>query len=314
MDKPPSSNGPPVWAKPLSRLDLDLTLNAPLGPLTWYGVGGWAEALVEPRSIEALAAVMQLARRCDLPVRLLGRGANLLVAERRVPGMVIRLGDRVFRHITIQDNQLTAGAGADLAQVILASARAGLGGLEGLAGIPASVGGAVRMNAGGQHGCVSDPLRSVLCMNQGGEVIEYPRPVIEFGYRHCGLSDPVILQATFDLQPGDPKALREQVKQLTADKAATQPLGARSAGCVFKNPPPQVSDLSAGQLIDQAGLKGRRVGRASVSAVHANFIVAQPGGTADEIIQLIGQVQQAVAREFGVELEREVVIWPDDEP
>ncbi len=313
MTAPPASNSRPTWTQQLRGLDVALTLDAPLGPLTWYGVGGRAEALVQPRSSEALAGLMQLADRYDLPVRLLGRGANLLVADRTVPGLVIQLADRSFRDITVRESLLRAGAGADLARVILVAARAGLSGLEGLAGIPASIGGAVRMNAGGQHGCISDPLESVICMNRLGEVIEYPRATIEFGYRHCSLSDPVILEATFNLQPADPQALREQVKRLTAAKARTQPLGARSAGCVFKNPPPQVSELSAGQLIDQAGLKGRRVGRASVSDVHANFIVAQPGATADEIIQLIGQVQQAVARRYGVQLQREVVIWPDDE-
>jgi len=292
-------------------LDIAFTRNVPLGPLTWYGVGGPADYMVHPADADELAII---ARRCaeqGVAMHTLGSGANLLVTDEGVRGVVVRLDADHFTHVTASNAHVTAGAGADLAKLILTTAKDGLAGLEVLAGIPASVGGAVRMNCGGKYGEIGPTIDSLTTMKPDGTLETMSRNQLEFGYRRSNLTDRIVLDATFALEPGDPAKLRERVKEVFAYKKSTQPLAEQSAGCAFKNPPLEVSSKGAGQLIDEAGLKGFAVGGAAVSARHANFLTLKAGGTATDLIRLIRAVRMRVAEHSGVQLEPEVVIWGD---
>lgn len=281
----------------------------PLAPRTWYAVGGPADLFVEPTDAEQLAALLRRCNEREVRARVLGSGANLLVTDAGVRGVVISLTAPAFRNIHTNRTHVTAGAGVDLAKLILSTAKSGLGGLEPLAGIPASVGGAIRMNCGGRYGAIGPTVDRLTCMNLTGEMVELTRRDLSFGYRRTNLGDRIVLDARFALEPTDPVGLRERVKEIFAYKKSTQPLAEQSAGCAFKNPPPHVSDKGAGQLIDEAGLKGFAVGGAEVSRRHANFLVLHPGGTATDLIRLIRAVKQKVQEHTGVALEQEVVIW-----
>lgn len=285
--------------------------HALLGPMTWYGVGGRAAVLARPLNVEQLAALVRRCRDDGVAVYVLGSGANLLVADEGVDGVVVRLDARAFSQVRIEGTGVTAGAGCDLRRLVLDTAKAGLGGLACMAGIPASVGGAVRMNAGGAFGEIGRCVRRVRVLDDAGNIVDLDRRQIQFGYRHTSITAPFILEAEFDLTPGDPAALRARVKEIFDLKTGTQPLAAHSAGCTFKNPPPGPTGkvLPAGMLIDRAGLKGHAIGGASVSRHHANFIVCGDGCTAGHVIALMQHVEQAVHQRFGVRLQREVVVW-----
>ena len=291
----------------LDELHLRYEADVPLGPLTWYGLGGRAQWLVHPTGAEQLST---LARRCHeagQPMYVLSAGANLLVRDSGVPGVVVKLDEPAFKQVRINKNILTVGAGFDLAKLVLENAKRGLAGTECLAGIPATLGGAVRMNAGGAYGDIGKSVRSLQVMDALGQPYVRDRDDLVFAYRKTNIDAKFILKVELELTEDDPEALGKRVREIFAFKSSTQPLGAHSAGCAFKNPSPSVS---AGKLIDQAGLKGFRLGGAEVSTVHANFIVAHPGCQADDILRIMEHVQAQVYAKFNVKLEREVVVWP----
>ncbi len=296
-------------------LDVDVEPDAPLGPRTWFGVGGRADALVRPRSVEALQTLVGRCHRDGIELRVLGEGANLLVADEGVGGVVAHLDHPCFRECTLNRRggveAVRAMSGADLPKLILDSARSGLAGLEGLAGIPASIGGAVRMNAGGAFGAIADRLHSVAVVDRRGEIAMHPASDLSMGYRRCRLPGPVLLWAAFRLDEGDPVELRSRVKEVFAYKRSTQPLADHSAGCMFRNPEAEFEGVrrGAGWLIDQAELKGLSVGGAEVSRQHANFFTVRPGATASDLLELAALVATRVFDRFGVRLEREVVVW-----
>jgi len=299
-----------------SDLDVEVSLDAPIGTMTWYGIGGRADVLIKPRAIDALATLVKRCKRTRTPLRVLGSGANLLVADEGVDGIVISLDNAPFREITFVEEGgdevvLTAGAGADMARTLMETVRRGYEGLQQMAGIPASIGGAIRMNAGGAFGAIGDAVRSVRCLSRTGDEVVYQRSQIEFGYRTSNVPDPVILSASFTLHPADPIGLRERVKDIFVFKKSTQPLAEHSAGCSFRNPydPEVEKTVSAGKLIDEAGLKGATIGGATVSPQHANFITVTPGAKAEHVIKLMEVIRQRVRDVHGIELENEVVIW-----
>ncbi|USN99040.1 MAG: UDP-N-acetylmuramate dehydrogenase [Phycisphaeraceae bacterium] len=293
---------------------IEITGHAPIQ--TWFGVGGGADLYAKPASIDVL-------RRClaeHETVRVLGDGANLLVDDGGVDGLVVDLDTAAFRSVEVDaaSGRVVAGAGANLPNLVNQTVRAGLAGLEVLAGIPASVGGAVVMNAGGKFGEIADSVRAVDGLDREGEQVRLPRDEIDFGYRRSGLNDLVVTSVEFALEPGDPGTVRDRLKECMAYKKHTQPLAADSAGCCFKNPTladdlPDIgaggSRVSAGLLIDRAGCKGLRVGGAEVSGEHANFIVTHDGACARDVITLMDLIAARVADRFGVALGREVVVW-----
>lgn len=296
----------------LEDLHVPYVLNAPLAPETWYGVGGPAAVLAKPSSVQQLAALAARAREMNIPVYVLGSGANLLVADAGVDGLVVKLSDPCFKRVEINGNIVTAGAGADLAKLVLQTAKAGLAGIECLAGVPASIGGAVRMNAGGRFGDIGRSVRRVKVMDTSGHVYYRDREDLAFSYRKSSIVAKFILEVELELTPDDPETLMQEVKRIFLLKSESQPLGDHSAGCAFKNPPPgpDGQPRSAGRLLDQAGLKGYRVGGAEVSPQHANFTVAHPGCKATDILAVLDHAQKVVLEKFGVKLEREVVVWP----
>jgi UDP-N-acetylmuramate dehydrogenase len=293
---------------------LEVEAAAPIA--TWFGVGGRADRLVRPRSAGQLVEAVRL----DPALRVVGDGANLLVDDDGVSELVVAFTDAAFTGVEIdaRTGRVSAGAGANLPKLILETVRAGLGGLETLGGIPASVGGAIVMNAGGAFGEIGPSVAGVHGVDRAGREVFLAAKDIAFGYRRSGLNDLILTSVEFALTPGDPAALRAKLKDVMEYKKKSQPMGERSAGCVFKNPTlaHDLRDIgaggtrvSAGMLIDRAGLKGLSIGGASVSDRHANFVVTRDGATAGQVIELMREVRRRVADTFGVTLEPEVVIW-----
>ena len=282
-----------------------LKTNEPMAPHTWFGLGGPAQFFAEPRSLDQLQALVVRAHEEGLSVRMLGGGSNLLVRPEGVPGLVIHLADPSFARIEVKRTEVTAGAGAKLGHVISTSIREGLGGLEALVGIPGTIGGALHGNAGSRGGDIGQWTCQATLMSAAGRIIERKREDMVFAYRHSSLDELVLVEARFQLEQDDPVELTKRMQKQWIQKKAAQPLGHQSAGCIFKNP----RGMSAGMLIDQAGLKGARVGGAEVSTRHANFIVADPGCTTNDVLQLIEKVRAQVAARLGVDLELEIEIW-----
>jgi UDP-N-acetylmuramate dehydrogenase len=276
-----------------------------LAPLTSFRLGGPARWLVRPETEEDLAAVLRRAADAGVRVRLLGRGANLLIGDEGVPDVVIHLSAPYWQRYTFTPNGLVAAAGANIARLVIESVRRGLAGLERMAGIPGSVGGCVRMNAGGRGGSLGEIVRKIRVMDRAGEINELMRDELEFGYRTCVLGDRIVLSAEFALQPDDPAVTRARCDELWQYKRATQPLHLHSAGCIFRNP----AGHAAGALIDLAGLKGHAVGGAQVSPQHANFIVARDGARSQDVLDLIHEIQETVHDRYAVNLDLEVEVW-----
>jgi len=291
---------------PFAGLDDVVTEQVPLAPHTWYKLGGPARWYVRPRSIEEL---QEAARRClenEVQVYVLGLGANLLVNDSGVDGAVFRLDHDFWRRVRFEKNITEVGAGVDMQKLILRTCRQGLAGIECLAGIPGTVGGGIRMNAGGKFGDLGAVVTKVQVMDMEGTVFERTKDDLVFEYRHTNIAAPFILGASLELDEDDPDRIMKKTKEIWMFKRNSQPLNTKNAGCIFKNP----RGVSAGALIDQAGLKGMRVGGAEVSEKHANFIVAHPGCVADDVLRLVKIIQEKVFERNQIHLETEVQIWP----
>jgi UDP-N-acetylmuramate dehydrogenase len=277
----------------------------PLAPHTWFHLGGPAEYFAEPPTVDDLQRLVRRAREEGVAVRLLGGGSNILVRDEGVAGLVVRLSADAFGDIKIGNHTLAAGGGAKLGHAISTSVREGLAGLETLVGIPGTIGGALHGNAGSRGGDVGQWTCQATVMTRAGEILTRSREELVFAYRESSLDELVILEARFELEQEDPEELTKRMQKLWIVKKASQPLGHQNAGCIFKNP----RGMSAGMLIEQAGLKNTRVGGAEVSERHANFIVAEEGATSQDVVQLIDAVRSRVAERLGIELETEIEIW-----
>ena len=220
--------------------------------------------------------------------------------------MVIHLESPAFSDVTVRGNIVEAGAAVPLTALISQTARAGLAGLEFLTGIPGTVGGALKGNAGDRQVAIGQRVRSATVIDASDEIQVRDRDDLSFADRESNLDEPVILSAEFELEESDPEAVVRRMRRIWIVKKENQPYGHQSSGCIFKNPTP---DVPAGTLIDQAGLKGTRVGGAEVSDRHGNFIVAQPGATATDVLHLIDQIRQRVWQQFGYELELQIQVW-----
>jgi len=279
-------------------------LDRPLGPLTTYRVGGRAACFVEADDRADLLAVRRALGGRAVPVLIVGNGSNLLVADAGFGGVAVHLGAG-FGAIEVEPASATVRAGAAAALPVVArrSVEAGLRGFEWAVGVPGSVGGAVRMNAGGHGSDMAACLSRYAWMDLAGEAGGEDDPGrLALSYRHSSLApSEVVLWAELTLTRGDRAAGRRVVADIVRWRRQHQP-GGSNAGSVFANPP----EDSAGRLIDLAGLAGRRVGSASVSTKHANFIQADEGGSADDVYALMGEVRRAVAERFGVSLVPEV--------
>jgi UDP-N-acetylmuramate dehydrogenase len=289
---------------PLARRDVALA------PLTTYKVGGAAALFVEARTEDHLDRLAGTVAATGVDVLVVGKGSNLLVADAGFAGIAVVLGE-AFAAVDVDAEAATvrAGAAAFLPRVARATVVAGLTGFEWAVGVPGSVGGAVRMNAGGHGSDVAASLRSARVVDLtavvpaagGGAVRTVPAAGLDLSYRHSNIaSHQVVVDATLALAPGDPAVGKATLAEIVAWRRAHQP-GGHNAGSVFTNP----AGDSAGRLIDVAGAKGLRVGTAEVSPKHANFIQADDGGSADDVAALMAEVRRRVAADAGVDLHAE---------
>ena len=279
-----------------------------LAPLTTFRIGGPAALFLEPESEADIVAVSEAVRESGVPVAILGKGSNVLVADAGFDGVVLRLG-RTYRWSARDGDRLTAGGATPLPALAGVALAHELTGLEFGVAIPASMGGAVMMNAGAHGGELADVLESVdaFALSEGA-ARRLPAPEAGFSYRRSAFApNTVVVGATVRLSPGEPSEIRARMDEAREWRRRTQPLAEPNCGSVFTNPPGD----HAARLIDEAGGKGLRVGLASVSAKHANFIVVADGATAADVVTLIALIQDQVAERSGVRLEPEVRIIGD---
>ncbi len=286
--------------------------DVPLGPLTTYRVGGPAAAFLLVGDAAGLGSTARIVARHRVPVLVVGRGSNLLVADAGFPGLALQLGDG-FAEVDIAEPtggrvEVRAGGAASLPVVARRTAAAGVEGFEWAVGVPGSIGGAVRMNAGGHGADMAASLQSVRVVSlASGEDVEMSAADLRLGYRTSALAaSDVVVEVRLMLRTGDRDAAQEHVSEIVAWRRHHQP-GGPNAGSVFSNPPGD----SAGRLVDAAGGRGLRVGSAEVSTKHANFIQADPGGSADDVAALMVEMARLVADHAGVHLHPETVLVGD---
>ncbi len=279
--------------------------NYPLAKHTWYGLGGPADFFIRPQSVDQLKEVALRCNENQIPIYVLGFGSNLLISDEGLRAAVIKLDSEQFQKVEFDGEQVTAWAGADLSKLVLTCVEKGLSGIEALTGIPGSVGGAVRMNAGGNFGDIGAAVQTVTLMDYQGAVFEKSKPELMFDYRHTNITAKFILNARMKLTEGDPDQIMRTVKEIWIHKKNNQPLNSKNSGCIFKNP----RGASAGALIDRAGLKGLQIGGASVSEKHANFIIADKKCKSRDVLRLIDAIKERVKEQFDIDLELEIEIW-----
>jgi UDP-N-acetylenolpyruvoylglucosamine reductase len=289
-------------------LATDICRDEPMAKHTTLRIGGSADVYIEPVSESDLSAIVKFCHEGSLPFFVIGRGSNLLVRDGGVRGVVICLAHASFSRIEVAGERLHCGAGAKLKNVAVEAKRNGLGGVEFLEGIPGSVGGALRMNAGAMGGATFNVIESVRFMDHAGKILERSRAGMPVEYRCCALlKDHIALGAVFRCLPAPREEIEKRMKEFSERRWASQP-AAPSAGCMFKNP----ATISAGKLIDELGLKGTRVGGAVVSTEHGNFIVNDGNATARDVLELIAILQRRAKDERGIDLQTEVEIIGED--
>ena len=284
----------------------NVTADEPMSAHTTFRVGGPADWFVTPDSVDAVRDVAALCRERDLPLYVMGRGSNLLVADAGLRGVVMQLGSK-FGSIERDEGRIRTQAGAMNSLVARTALDAGLAGFEFAAGIPGTIGGAAIMNAGAYDGELRQVATGVTCLTTKGEVVDVPADEAGWGYRTSKMAGDgsIVLAVDLQLPPGDPEAIRARMAELARRRADKQPLDLPSAGSTFKRP----EGHFAGKLIQDAGMQGHAVGGAQVSTKHAGFVVNTGGATASDIMHVIEDVQAAVLSQFGIELEPEVRRW-----
>ena len=278
-----------------------LNEHAPLAPVTWFRVGGPAEALLRPADADDLAAFLR-ALPHEVPVTVLGAASNVIVRDGGIPGVVVRLA-RGFGEVTTERDGVVAGAAALDATVAEHAAAAGLSGLEWLSGIPGSIGGAVGMNAGAYGGDVAAALDWAEFVTRSGEFVRLPAAALAFAYRHASLPPGALcVRARFRARPGDPAVIAAQMADIRRSREDTQPVRARTGGSTFRNPP----GARAWELIDAAGCRGLQRGGAQVSEKHCNFLLNTGGATAADLEGLGEEVRRRVHAASGITLHWEI--------
>lgn len=277
----------------------------PLAPHTHLKIGGPAEVLLQPRSIEELQAVLAACQRLGVPVRMLGGGFNLLVRDDPVPGAVVRLTAPAFTKIEGNGKRIVAGGGGQLFDLIAFSVRRGLAGLETLVGIRGTVGGSVRCNVGDRSGEIAQTVQRVTVLTDANTIQVRNREELNFAEHQSDLDEPVILSVEFELEPDSSAAILKRMRRAWVLRKGAEPFSYQHAARLFRNPPGQ----AASSLIDRAGMSKAKIGSAELSERNANFVVAQAGSTAADIVHLIDHVRDRVKERTGVALERELHIW-----
>ena len=278
---------------------------ADLAAFTIFKVGGPAELFAQPTTIKDLSAVVKAASDAAIPFRILGVGGNVLIRDEGVKGLILRLNAPVFSAVKAQGSRLRAGCGATIASLIAAAAHNNLTGLEHLVGMPGTVGGALRHNAGGRGGDIGQFVHSVDVMDHHGEVLTRERDELRFAPGTSNLDDPVLLVAEFELDSEKVDTIVKRLRKSWIQRKASHPFSYQAAGRIFKNPP----GMSAAQMIEQVGLVGTKVGGAQVNERDANFFVVEPRSSARDVVRLIEMVKAKVHEKFKIDLELEISIW-----
>ena len=295
----------------LKHFGPEVLLDEPMWDHTTFGIGGPADALITLRTEQEIRDLVVWAHDRTHPIMILGAGSNLVVRDGGVRGIVVKLTDEFegidyVRSPNGSSAMITAGAAVLVRRLGKYALDQGLAGLNFTLGIPGTVGGALRMNAGAWGKCMADCTSSIRILDRAGNIMSMSRDQLRFFYRRLNIEkQTIILGGQFELKQADRETLQGEAIRMQRERRSSQPLSLPSAGSVFRNPPGQ---KAAGELIDQAGLKGLRVGEAEVSTKHANFIVNKGHAKASDVLELIRQVQETVLERFGVSLEPEVTI------
>ena len=291
----------------IGLLDKDVHFSCPMGPYTTFRVGGKAEALCAVKDVLQLKQLLSFARRESLPFLVVGKGSNMLVKDGGFKGIALLLKG-ALEGVEEKEGTIHAGGGLGLSELVRFSQKKGLAGLEFLAGIPGTVGGAVAMNAGAWGKSTGDVVTAVEILTVDGEAMIKNRSELQFGYRKTVLPvGAVVVRALFRGTQDRPEAIGERIRDYLERRKAGQPLDYPSAGSVFKNPPQDY----AGRLIESVGLKGKRIGGAMISEKHANVIVNVGGARAQDILTLMETARRTVREQTGVDLEPEIKVVGD---
>lgn len=272
---------------------------------TTFRIGGPAKFFIEARDIDELKLILSKVKKYNMPLLVIGRGSNILVSDKGVKAVVLQLNSPAFKKVRFNKNHLEAGSAITLSQILKETEERGLSGLEFLAGIPGTVGGALIMNAGIPGRNIGDLVREVKVMDYNGNIKNLKIKDIKFGYRISSLSKYIILKARFKLMKKNRQEIRNKISEYIAYRKLTQDLSRPSAGCIFKNP----KGKSAGRLIDLCGLKGRSIGGASISKKHANFILNKGNARAEDVLKLMSLIKKRVKQKFDIALNPEIKIW-----
>jgi UDP-N-acetylmuramate dehydrogenase len=275
--------------------------NEPLSKHTSFAIGGPADLFLDVSTRDELIAIRRIIQAHNVPVFFIGAGSNLLVSDKGIRGVVIHLQGG-FRQAIFEGTLVKAGAGAWMPTLARQCAERGLSGLESLVGVPGTIGGGLVMNAGTREGVVGDLVESVEILDEQGHVKTLDRAGLDFKYRRSNLEGAWILSASLRLKAGERTLIISRIDELLRYRAETQPLGTSNCGSVFKNP----DGFAAAQLVEKSGMKGVRCGGAQVSERHANFIVNSQKACAQDVRQLVQQIQEKVQEKFGVRLEPEI--------
>lgn len=277
----------------------------PLAPYEWLRTGSVARYFAEPANEDELVSLVTQCKSQGIPVKLLGGGSNVLVASDVVEAMVVHLSAAAFTGIRVEGNCIKAKGGAKLVQLLSTAAREGLSGLESLAGIPGTVGGALKTNAGTQNDDIGQWTRSVKVLTRDGEVAVREGDELRFSYRESSLNELVILEGTFELNPMDPVEVTKRTQTQWILTKGQQPRGAAGTICMFRDH----GGVTADSLIEAAGLKGAAMGAASLSDSCPNYLELKEGGSVENAVGLLNHVQAEVEAQTGVALVRQVEIW-----
>jgi len=287
--------------------EIDIRFNEPMSGHTSFRIGGPAEVMAFPKSREELSRILKASALLDCKPAILGAGTNVLAPDAGIAGLVICLKDCLDGMEQLDETGIRVMAGVTMSRAAVFAANLGLSGLEFAHGIPGSIGGGVYMNAGAYGGEICQVCRQVEVMERNGNIRILNNEQMQFSYRHSILEDSedIVISADFSLMPGESEVIKARMKELIGKRSASQPLDLPSAGSAFKRP---VGGYAAA-LIDQAGLKGFRVGGAAISSKHAGFAVNMGNATAEDVISLLQQVSDKVFDQTGIRLEPEVRLW-----
>jgi UDP-N-acetylmuramate dehydrogenase len=291
------------WQKGLIRGKIKF--KEPLRDKTTFKIGGSAKFFIEPKDIEDLKLLINLLKRDKIPHLVMGAGSNLLISDKGVKAAVIRLNAPYFGKITKRSNCLNVGSGLALNQLLRIAKENSLSGVEFSAGIPGTVGGAVMMNAGAGDRSFGDLVKEVKVMDYDGRIKVLRKKDIKFTYRKSSLAGYIILSAALELTKGNKEKINKEIKKFLEYRRNSQDKTLPNAGCIFKNPKGE----STGRLIDLCGLKGKTIGDACISRIHANFILNKGNAKAEEVLKLMDLIRKKVKSRFNINLQPEIKIW-----